>query len=209
MFCKNCGQKIEDNAKFCKECGFVNDVVLSEENQRADGNDNAARLKTQSSNKNLITTIFILIIALLSITLISLLVKDNSNSNVDIGPIYASDSVIRWYSVDSVKDEYNLYTPYIENGYLYIDIETQINASNTVQYRGFGSASVTDTYDKVVPIKYEYEKSTVTKGEYQDITIRVPLQDLDVQKPTTLYCKLAVYYAGNHKDINLEFNISW
>lgn len=209
MFCKNCGQRIEDDAKFCKECGLAKDSVLSEENKSADYNDNVVGLKKQSSQKNYITAIFILIIALLSIIIVSLLVKDNSNNNVETGPVYASDSVIRWYSVDSVKDEYKLYTPYIENGYLYIDIETQINAPNTVQYRGFGSASITDTYDKVVPIKYEYEKSTVTKGEYQNITIRVPLQDLNVQKPTTLYCKLAIYYAGNHKDINLEFNISW
>jgi len=207
MFCKNCGQKIEDDAKFCKECGFANNVILPEENNFID--DNVVEAKPNSFVEKRITTIIISAIVLLAIVLISIFANRNSNSNVETGPIYASDSVIKWYSVDSVKDEYILYTPYIENGYLYIDIEAQINALNTVQYRGFGSASITDTYDKVVPIEYEYEKSTVTKGEYQDITIRVPLQDLEVQKPTTLYCELAIFYAGNHEDINLEFNISW
>ena len=106
MFCKNCGQRIEDDAKFCKECGLAKDSVLSEENKSADYNDNVVGLKKQSSQKNYITAIFILIIALLSIIIVSLLVKDNSNNNVETGPVYASDSVIRWYSVDSVKDEY-------------------------------------------------------------------------------------------------------
>ena len=27
MFCKNCGTKVEDNAKFCPNCGSALDVV--------------------------------------------------------------------------------------------------------------------------------------------------------------------------------------
>ena len=46
-------------------------------------------------------------------------------------------------------------------------------------------------------------------GEYQKITIRVPVSDLDVQKPTTLYCRLATYVGGREMDIRLEFDITW
>lgn len=122
----------------------------------------------------------------------------------------AKDAVIHWQTVKgSSEDDYKVYSPYIKNGYLYVEIEPCLNSSYTVQYRGFGYASVVDTYDKTVPFQYEYEQSTVTKGKFQNLTLRIPVTDLEVQKPTTLYCWLAVYVGGKQEQIKLEFDISW
>lgn len=122
----------------------------------------------------------------------------------------ASDVVIRWYHIyQSTDDDWNVYTPYIKNNYIYIKTEMKLNSSLSVALRGFGTASINDTFSKTVPIEYEYEKSDVTMGEYQTVTIRIPVSDLDVQKPTTLYCRLATYVGGRQKDIQLEFDITW
>lgn len=122
----------------------------------------------------------------------------------------AQNSVIQWRNIyQSTKDDWNLYTPYIRNNYLYIETNMQLNSSMSVILRGFGTASINDTYDKSVPIKYEYESSNVKAGEFQKVTIQVPLSDLNNQKPTTLYCKLATYVGGMQKDIDLIFNITW
>ena len=133
-----------------------------------------------------------------------------SNGSISDNNCKAQDSVIQWYNIyQSTKDDWNLYTPYIRNNYLYIETEMQLNSSMSVILRGFGTASINDTYDKSVPIKYEYESSSVKAGEFQKVTIQVPLSDLDNQKPTTLYCKLATYVGGMQKDIDLIFNITW
>lgn len=122
----------------------------------------------------------------------------------------ATNVVIRWYPIyQSTDDDWNVYTPYIKNNYIYIKTEMKLNSSMSVALRGFGTASINDTFSKTVPIEYEYEKSDVTMGEYQDVTIRIPVSDLEVQKPTTLYCRLATYVGGRQKDIQLEFDITW
>ncbi len=131
-------------------------------------------------------------------------------SNVEDNYIESRDSVVQWKNIyQSKDDDWQLYSPYIRNNYLYIKTEMKLNSSMTVILRGFGTASITDTYDKSVPIKYEYDSSTVKMGEYQNITIQVPLSDLDNQRPTTLHCRLATYVGGVQKNIELVFYITW
>lgn len=131
-------------------------------------------------------------------------------SNVEDNYIESKDSVIQWKNIyQSKDDDWQLYSPYIRNNYLYIKTEMKLSSSMTVILRGFGTASITDTYDKSVPIKYEYDSSTVKMGEYQNITIQVPLSDLDNQRPTTLHCRLATYVGGVQKNIELVFYITW
>lgn len=212
MKCSNCGKEVNNTAKFCEECGTT--LLL-----KPDKNEIAAEQTEQPKSKaDVKRKIIIIICAVVAGLVLSyfLLIglssrgSGNSDSAEQVGKQYAESSVIKWQYLDyNYKDDYNLSTPYIENGYIYIPIEVQINAPLTVQYRGFGTASVNDTFDKTVPMKYEYEESTVTKGVFQNLMLRVPISDLDVQKPTTLYVDLAVFINGNYGSIKLEFDMSW
>lgn len=129
---------------------------------------------------------------------------------VSAGKTNVSSSVLHWYHVTGSKDDdYNFSNPYVQNNYLYLETEMKLETDYTVLLRGFGTASINDTFDKTVPLKYEYEKATVVKGEYQKITIRIPLADLEEQRPTTIYLRLATYIAGRNENIKLELDMTW
>lgn len=219
MQCKNCGAEVKDTAKFCSECGAKLSEILAPDTKRE--NENASDIKKENNErpqsespkmKFISITILAGLAIIFLLVLVFALAGRNSPSEVNTSDYkqYATDAVISWYSIDEyARDEYNVYTPYLENGFLYIPIEAQINSAKPVQYRGFGTASITDTYDKTVPFQYEYEQSTVTRGEYQSLLLRIPVTDLDVQKPTTLYLQSAVYVNGKQDLIKLNFAISW
>ncbi|MDE5994560.1 MAG: zinc-ribbon domain-containing protein [Oscillospiraceae bacterium] len=210
--CPNCGAELRENAKFCDECGTKLNSEIAE--QAFVPTEKTDVFKEEKKHNTIGIVFCIAIVVLLFGIFIVRFSSNNSagntNTAVQYGKQYAKDVVIHWYHIDATaEDDYNVYTPYFENGYVYIPIEAQINASNTVQHRGFGVASIRDSFDKTVPIKYDYEKSTVEKGVYQKLTLRIPVTDLEVQRPTTLYCQLSVFVAGQQQRINLEFDISW
>ena len=207
--CPYCGTNLEDNSIFCNICGKkIPESTVNEEIKNTD-------IQNENKTGTKLMAVFIGVVAVVIIIMIAVALGNNQQtSSVDTNTDYsskeyASDAVISWRSIDSVKDDYELSTPYIENEYIYIPIKVQINSYNTVQYRGFGVASINDTFSKTVPIKYEYENSTITRGVFQNLTLRIPVNDLDVKRPTTLYCQLAVFVGGEQSRINLEFDISW
>lgn len=206
-YCKKCGKELSDDEKFCSACGTNKD-------------EDSTNKILESNKNNILKKILVIICILCVITLIVLLFNKNNfdeplviselQSTTQLGIQYSEQAVIRWYFVKgSSTDDWQIYNPYVKGNYLYIDAKACLNSSYTVQYRGFGTASINDTFDKTVPIEYEYENSTVTKGEYQNITIRIPVTDLEDQRPTTLYLRLASYIGGVQEDIALEISISW
>lgn len=129
---------------------------------------------------------------------------------VSAGKTVATSSVLRWTAVTgSLGDDYEFYNPYVQNNYLYIEMEMTLQSDYSVLLRGFGTASINDTYDKTVPLEYEYEKVEVTKGETQKITVRIPLSDLEEQRPTTIYFRLSTYNGGRNESINFELDMTW
>lgn len=199
MFCSNCGEKNPDTVDKCVFC-------------QADLQKPTITV-TKPAKKNYTNFIIGAIVVITLLTVGIIISASNRKANqisVSDNNCTAKHAVIHWYNIyQSTDDDWNMYTPYIENNYIYIKTEMQLNSSLSVALRGFGTASINDTFNKTVPIEYEYENSNVTMGEYQNITIRIPISDLDVQKPTTLYCRLATYIGGMQKDIQLEFDIAW
>ena len=129
---------------------------------------------------------------------------------VSMGPsmIYSKHSTISWYST---VDDVSFYAPYIEKGYLYIQFTDTVLADG-VSWKsgGFGNASISDTFDKTVPLEIISEKMEWEKGEKIEFTIKIPITDLNVQRPTTLSVKLAALDSkGNQEDIKFSFSISW
>ena len=142
------------------------------------------------------------------------MIDKNSNVTVIIskGPshVTASNSTIEWYNVKNGKDAWSFYTPYIEEGYLYIECETTFGTSFTWKNDGFGTASINDTFSKKVPVELFVDSNTVTANTVQNLKIKISVNDLDVKKPTTLYVKLfALDQYSNDFDVNINFTISW
>ena len=131
------------------------------------------------------------------------------------GPSYisAQHSTIHWFYVTgSNSDDYEFTNPYIVDGTMYIEMDVQLNSSYLFYFRGYGTACINDTFDKAVPIQVEYEKEEIRKGETQHVILKIPVNDLDVKKPTTLSVKVEMY-RGKQKSteeaIRLDFTISW
>ncbi len=142
--------------------------------------------------------------------------KINKNSRVTIyiskGPsiINSKDSVIEWHHIGSKEDKWEFANPYIEDGYLMIDCSPVFGTSFKWKDNGFGRASITDTFDKTVPISFTFSDQNVKAGVKQSVVIKVPTQDLDVSKPTTLYLSLSAENSkGDPLNININFSISW
>ena len=147
---------------------------------------------------------------------IGTLVDKNSKITIYIseGPSYikASDSRAEWWFLSYNEDDWEFYTPYIQNGILYIecysvtfgcDMEWQDRYD---EGKVIGIASITDSFDKTVPVSAEYEKQSWSAYESQSFTLEIPLKDLDVSRPTDMYLKL---YTQNDDDVRINFYITW
>lgn len=134
------------------------------------------------------------------------------NVYVSIGPkrINSKDSVIEWYSVDyNKKDEWTFDNPYIEENILHIKCSPTFKTSFKWKKNGFGEASILDTFSKKVPIRINIDNENVKSGVKQEIELLIPVNDLDVKKPTTLYTHLSIIRNGKDEEISVNFSISW
>lgn len=127
--------------------------------------------------------------------------------------ISAKSSYMNWtYITHGVEDDWEFRNPYIEEGVLYLHCHN-VTFGTAMEWRdrydkghASGTASINDTFDKVIPVTLEYSQRTAKANESQDFTIEVPLADLDVDKPTDLYFRIGI--TANGEDTNLYFNIS-
>jgi len=132
---------------------------------------------------------------------------------VSKGPrrIESKASTITWWHVKgSNSDDYEFENPYIYEDTLIIKLDVTLNSEYSLRWRGYGTACITDRFDKTVPIEVKYENEQIKKGETQTITLRIPLRDLDVKKPTTLSVELQLYRGKQTPtQIRLDFTMTW
>lgn len=74
---------------------------------------------------------------------------------------------------------------------------------------GFGEASITDTFDKVVPLRIVFDQGPTPANELQTISLQIPLSDLDVNRPTTIYVRLFAWIRSSYHEIPLTLTMSW
>lgn len=132
------------------------------------------------------------------------------------GPIMIQSLQSTWYAwwvKGSSGDTYDFVdgSPYIYEDTLYIKLKATMNSKYKHLWRGYGTAAINDTFDKVVPIAIRYEQEEMKKGETQEITLVIPLQNLDVDRPTTISAKLEMYYGNNKNEesVRIDFTFSW
>ena len=143
------------------------------------------------------------------------------NSKVTIviskGPkvVYSADSQLSWTYVSYGDDEWNFDNPYIEEGKLHVNF-TSVKFMASVKWKddlenghGFGLASITDTFDKSIPLQINWDKQYNGYGDEQSFEVVVPVTDLEVQKPTNLYMKLYAYVDGSYDEISADLSITW
>jgi hypothetical protein len=122
--------------------------------------------------------------------------------------ITSSDSNAGW---EDSRDKFEFYAPYIEDGFFVLETEFKFHKKYELMYfdenggAGNGRASISDTFDKVVPLRVESEDKILDPSKLEQLTIKIPVKDLDVQKPTTLYFQ--IYFKG--KDYDMNVSASW
>ena len=141
---------------------------------------------------------------------------DTVTLTVSKGPSYimSNHSTISWQSVGYSQDEWDFYSPYIKNGILYIECE--VTFAETIKWKnwknneGFGNASITDTFDKVVPVVIQAKSETCPANEQKTIVLQIPLSDLNVSKPTTMSLQLiALNQYDSQVNVNIKFSMTW
>ena len=139
----------------------------------------------------------------------------------NVGYIYNVNNIdpFEW-GTGTTEGTKEFYAPYFDRGYLYIDIWLKCNSIYDIEfYRSntstsdketFGTASIKDSFDKTVPIKVLFDDYRVNnKGEKTAFTLKIPLSDLDVQKPTNLYVKFDFLVNGKRETFTARFELSW
>jgi hypothetical protein len=129
--------------------------------------------------------------------------------------INSKNSTLEWYSISSGQDAWEFEAPYIEDDTLHVDfpsVKLKANVEWKDEYdsgAGFGQASIRDTFDKAVPIEILYDKKKSSYGQKQKLKVEVPLSDLDVDRPTTVYLQLVAFVNGTERQIKLTLNMTW
>ena len=129
--------------------------------------------------------------------------------------VTAADSTMSWTYVSYGEDEWNFESPYIEEGKLHVKF-SDVKLKAAVKWKddqqngyGFGLASITDTFDKTVPLTINWGRQYSSFGQSQDLEVVIPLTDLDIQKPTNLYMKLFAYIDGSDEEVKLDLSVTW
>ena len=142
-------------------------------------------------------------------------VDKNSKITVYIsnGPSYiqSKGSRMEWYSISDGKDDWSFHAPYIEKDVLYIECNVAFACAmewKDTYNEGLlgGIASITDSFDKTIPISAEYEKQSWSANESQSFTLNIPLSDLNISKPTDMYLKLSM---NDGNQIRVNFYMTW
>ena len=145
-------------------------------------------------------------------------VEPNSKVKVYVsnGPakIESKNSYGHWQYIGKAEDDWEFANPYIENGNLYIYCQAVFGTAQKWQDEynngyGGGYVSVNDTFDKTVPLKVRYNVQEWNAGDTQTFIIEIPLSDLGVDKPTDIYCKLAMGNKGNVQYLEVNFTMTW
>jgi hypothetical protein len=122
--------------------------------------------------------------------------------------IYATNSNVSW---EDSRDKFQYFKdPFIEDGYFILDVELKFYKQYELKDfdsngGGYGRASISDTFDKVVPLQIETNDKVLDPKDFEQLRIKIPVNDLDVQKPTTLYFQL--YFKDKTYDMNVS--ASW
>ncbi len=104
------------------------------------------------------------------------------------------------------------FSVYVEEGFLYIDMMLCCKSRYKIEFYndGFGRASITDTFDKTVPITVLSDSKTIDNtGKATYFTVKIPLSDLSVKKPTDIYVEVYFVVNGNRQTFESGFNLSW
>lgn len=118
---------------------------------------------------------------------------------------------VSWMDASDGEGTKGHYIPYLEEGYLHLPVYICCSSNYELEFYGdFGVASVNDTFDKQVPVDLIYDSKTIKNdGSKTEFTIKVPLSDLGVQKPTNLYISADIKVGNNLNSFRADFILTW
>ena len=106
------------------------------------------------------------------------------------------------------KSFYNIYA---QEGYLFLTVCLNCKSEYPIEFYGdFGTASISDTFDKTVPIKVIYDSEKVdNNGAPTEFDLKIPLTDLGVQKPTNINVKFDFLVNNERQTFQGSFDLTW
>lgn len=127
----------------------------------------------------------------------------------------SASSYMNWKYVGDGHDCWEFYSPRIEDNTLIIECHN-VTLYKTFEWQdtynngwGNGEACLNDTFDKTVPIQVCYSDKNVQYNEPFSVTIKIPLSELNTDRPTDLYMQLYYMVGESRYSIKLDVSMTW
>lgn len=117
------------------------------------------------------------------------------------------------YAPGSNNDEWSFSTIYIQDGIMKIEGTYSIDSEKKLFWRNFGTAYIVDRSNTVsLPLSFQTSEEEISRKKEKNITISIPVSDLEKNKPTSFTVELELYVGSSkktQKNIQIDFNVSW
>ena len=125
---------------------------------------------------------------------------------VSLGPskIYCKNAIINWYYA---KDEWQLYKPYLEDGYLYIDCDVAF--ADDMKWADYATAALDLSFSQSVPVTVYYENKSCSAYQTQQVLFKVPVSGLGEERPSSLYLRMYMIIDGKEIYADIDLSIEW
>jgi len=127
----------------------------------------------------------------------------------------SESSTINFYNLSSTKDEWNFYSPYIDNGILYIPFEyvklyADVSWFDPAEL-GYisGYALIDSMEDSYTPVYGKYQYQSVDSGNTQDFTLEIPLLQYNGELPEIVDYWLFAYVNDEYTEMPFTLEIVW
>lgn len=100
---------------------------------------------------------------------------------------------------------------WFEEGYIYFKGYLCCKSEFDLAFHGtWCTASINDSFDKTVPGELIYDSKTVDNtGKVTWFTVKIPVSDLSVKKPTNIYVKFDFDVNGTRQTFKSSYDITW
>lgn len=119
-----------------------------------------------------------------------------------------------WYNAPgSNNDDWLFDTISIQDGVMTIKGTYNINSEKKLFWRNFGTAHVVDRSNTIsIPLSFNTKEEEISRKTKKEITITIPVSDLEKNKPTTFTVNLELFVGSSKKtskSIQIDFHVSW
>lgn len=212
MFCKNCGNKLSENEKFCSYCGLKNNMQLN-------GQHNT---KAKKKNKWLLLILIVPVICFFvygAIALIDVTGKmiENFNDYMGVGEKYNINEFVDYMNDKYTDDTFtykNITGGHIGSSTKKVLVESEKYPGKEIRVIRRGEDENYEYTDTYLGVKYEDDTRQALKNALEDVFgsnfyLDYYVSDYGCTRNGSSYTTFAEYISDEYSDISFEAVVSY